>query len=511
MAALASRIRQSWRRFAKDERGAVAVFLGAGIIVLVGVVGLSVDTIRGYLVQSRLSAALDSAGLAGGRVMFSPTRDADIQMFFNANFPPGFMGATVTGPTIATDPSNSVLTLSASADVGTTFMRVLGFDTLTVASTSQITRQTNILEVMLAIDISGSMNSSVSGGSSRIAAARTAAKSLTSILFNAATTPGSLQIGLVPWNGKVNVTYNGVAFNAAATPPPLAVTPFINPLTGVLQSPSEVYFANNSPVPLLSPPPANWRGCVFQRYIHDGDPANDADLLIGSVSIGGKDWPAWEPVLTSQDGLSVSTTPKSANGEPISGSTRCDLQVSSNECTPCATQGITDLTTVQATIDGAIDQLTGLPSDAYTNAVGGLTWAWQVLMPTPPFTSGFTVLPPNTTRKRAIILLTDGEQTGRSGDSYKTAFGDGNNAQGNGTNDFKLNHRLKLISTTIKAEGILIYTVQFANTSGPLADLLKSVSTGPNSPFYNTAQSQQALDDVFRTIANDLAELRVTM
>jgi hypothetical protein len=471
------------------------------------VVGLGVDTIRGYLVQSRLSAALDSAGLAGGRVMFSPTRDADIQMFFAANFPPGYMGATVTGPTISTDPSNSVLTLTASATVGTSFMRVLGFDTLTVASTSQITRQTNILEVMLAIDISGSMNSSVSGGSSRIAAARLAAKSLTSILFNAATTPGSLQIGLVPWNGKVNVTNNGVAFTGTTSQ---LVPAFTNPVTGATPQ-DQVFFANNSPVPLLSEPGPNWRGCVFQRYIHDGDPANDADLLIGSVSVPGKDWPAWEPVLTSQDGLSVSTTPQSANGEPISGSTRCDLQVSNNECTPCATQGITDLTTVQATIDGAIDQLTGLPSDAYTNAVGGLTWAWQVLMPTPPFTNGFTVLPPNTTRKRAIILLTDGEQTGRSGDSYKTAFGSGNNAQGNGTNDFKMNHRLKLISTTIKAEGILIYTVQFANTSGPLADLLKSVSTGPNSPFYNTAQSQQALDDVFRTIANDLAELRVTM
>jgi Flp pilus assembly protein TadG len=498
MAALASRLRQSWQRFAKDERGAVAIFLASGIIVLVGVVGLGVDTIRGYLVQSRLSAALDSAGLAGGRVMFSPTRDADIQMFFAANFPPGYMGATVTGPTISTDPSNSVLTLSASATVGTSFMRVLGFDTLTVASTSQITRQTNILEVMLAIDISGSMNSSVSGGSSRIAAARLAAKSLTSILFNAATTPGSLQIGLVPWNGKVNVTNNGVAFDAGATPPPLAVTPYTNPLTGLVRS--EVYFANNSPVPLLDPPPPNWRGCVFQRHINDGNNTNDADLLIGSVSVGGKDWPAWEPVITNDPDA----------GEPQSPGT-CDLAVDGNECTPCATQGITDLTTVQATIDGAIDQLTGLPSNAYTNAVGGLTWAWQVLMPTPPFTNGFTVLPPNTTRKRAIILLTDGEQTGRSGDGYKTVFGSGNNAQGNGTSDFKMNHRLKLISTTIKAEGILIYTVQFANTSGPLADLLKSVSTGPNSPFYNTAQSQQALDDVFRTIANDLAELRVTM
>jgi len=509
MTTLASRFRQTWQRFATDERGAVAIFLAAGIIVLVGAVGLGVDTIRGYLVQSRLSAALDAAGLAGGRVMFSPTRDADIQMFFNANFPPGYMGATVTGPTITTDPSNSVLTLTASADVGTSFMRVLGFDTMTVASTSQITRQTNILEVVLAIDMSGSMNSAVSGGGSRIAAARTAAKSLTNILYGAVTTPGSLQIGLVPWNGKVNVTNNGVAFNAGATPPPVAVTPFTNPLTGAVQT--QVYFANNSPVPLLSAPPTDWRGCVFQRYTNDGDNANDADLSIGSVSIGGKDWPAWQPVKTYQDGLSVSTTPQSANGEPISGSTRCDLQVSSNECTPCSTQGITDMTTDQTVIDAAIDQLTGIPSDAYTNAVGGLTWAWQVLMPTPPFTNGFTVLPPNTTRKRAIILLTDGEQTGRSGDGYKTAFGDGTNAQGNGTNDFKLNHRLKLLSTTIKAEGVLIYTVQFANTSGPLAALLKSVSTGPNAPFYNTAQSQQALDDVFRGIANDLAELRVSM
>jgi hypothetical protein len=40
---------------------------------------------------------------------------------------------------------------------------------------------------------------------------------------------------------------------------------------------------------------------------------------------------------------------------------------------------------------------------------------------------------------------------------------------------------------------------------------LQAVSTGPNPPFYNTAQSQQALDDVFRDIANDLAELRVSM
>ena len=118
--------------------------------------------------------------------------------------------------------------------------------------------------------------------------------------------------------------------------------------------------------------------------------------------------------------------------------------------------------------------------------------------------------PPNIQRKRAIVLLTDGEQTGRSGDGYKAAFGSGTSAQGNMT-DNKMNQRLNDLATSIKNQGILIYTVQFANTSGSLADLLKSVSTGPASPFYNTAQSGSALLDVFHEIANDLAELHVSM
>ena len=170
--------------------------------------------------------------------------------------------------------------------------------------------------------------------------------------------------------------------------------------------------------------------------------------------------------------------------------------------------GITDLTSTRATIDASINQLDD--GDGYTNAVQGMVWSWQVLMPTAPFTNAFAAPPPNVQRKRAIVLLTDGEQTGRSGDGYKAAFGSGTSAQGNMT-DNKMNQRLDDLATSIKNQGILIYTVQFANTSGSLADLLKSVSTGPASPFYNTAQSGSALLDVFHEIANDLAELHVSM
>ena len=510
MGTLASYVRQLGRRFAKDERGSVIVFLAASLIVLVGVVGLSVDTIRGYLVQSRLSAALDAAGLAGARVMFSPTRDADIQMYFAANFPPGFMGATVTGPVITANADNSILSVTAQATIDTTFMRVLGFDNLNLAAASEITRRTSVLEVVLAIDMSGSMANSVSGGGTRIQAARNAALSLTSILFGASTVNANLQIGLVPWNGKVNVTYNGTVFDSAASPPPLPVPTFTNPVNSASQS--QVYYANNSPVPLLSAPPSDWRGCVFQRFTNDGNNANDADLVLGSATAGTASWPGWEVVLTSQDGLSTTSTPVSSNGEPISGSTRCDLKVTSGsstyECTPCLTHGITDLTSTRATIDGAINQL--VSPTGYTNAVQGLLWAWEVLMPNEPFNNAFTVIPPNVTRKRAIILLTDGEMTGMSGDGYKAAFGIDTAAQGTMTNN-KMHQRLNDLATAIKAQGIEIYTVQFANTSGSLQALMKAVSTGPDSPFYSTASSSSALTQVFNTIANNLADLHVSM
>lgn len=494
---LVSQFRRLRRRFVKDERGAVAILVAGGIIALIGVVGLGVDTIRGYIVQSRLSSALDAAGLAGARVMYSDTRDDDIQMYFDANFPDGFMDATVTGPTISVSSDNSVLTLTASADIDTSFMRVLGIDTLAVSSTTEITRGTSMLEVVLAIDVSSSMKNSASGGGTRIAAAVAAALSLTEILFGDEAVSDNLQVALVPWNSKVNVTYNGEAFDSTASTYE-TVSSFTNPLTGDTQD--TLYYANNSPVPLLSEPPEDWQGCVFQRFSDDDDDTNDADQLIGSTSIGGADWPAWEPVIT------YSGTDEGLGGEPISPG-RCDLAVSYNECSSCYDLGITDLTSTRAIIDAAISEL---EYGGYTNAVQGLVWAWQVLMPTLPFSNAFEDPDSIIQRSRAIILLTDGEQTGISGDGYKAAFGVDDSAQGTMT-DNKMNQRLYDLATVIKDEGIVIYTIQFANTSGDLADLLKLVSTGTSSPFYNTAESASELEDVFQEIANDLAELYVSM
>lgn len=467
---------------AGDRSGAVAVFLAAGIVAIVGFAGLATDAARGYMVKARLSQALDAAALAGGKVMFQPGRDDDIRMFFEANFPAGFMDASIAGPSIVPDDAGEKIMVSASAVIPTTFLRVLGIETVRVSSETEVTRQMQMLDVVLAIDMSGSMTSSAGGGQSRIQAARAAAIELIEILFGADANKDLLKIGVVPWNAKVRVMLNGVAYNAGGTTQE-TVPSFTNPLTGAAQS--QIFYANNTPVPLFSAPPADWRGCVYSRYLNNGIATDDADDRYAEHAGESGDWVAWEPV--------------GPEGEPVSGGT-CSLAVWGTECTPCLNRGITPLTKTKQVVLDAVNQLTS--PNGNTNIPQGLGWAWRVLMPQPPFTEA--ELDPEGERQQAIVLLTDGENYGGSGDGYKGVWGIGSAARD------PMNDRLRALAAEIKASGVIIYTIQFANSGGPLQSLMREVATGPDSPYYHYAPDGAALRAVFREVANNLSELRLS-
>ena len=486
-------ITRAARRLRGDRRGAIALFLAFAIIPMIGFVGIATDTARGYLVKSRLSSALDSAALAGGLVMFESTRDADVQMYFNANFPPGYMDATISGPNIDVDDDDETIMLTASATIPTTFMRVFGYETMTVTAMAEVTRQRKGLDVVLAIDMSGSMNSGVAGGGgSRIDAARDAAEDLIEILFGNDDSKDLLNIGLVPWNGKVNVTINDTDFDPDDTTT-MAVPAFVNPedpspnpASPPPPNPqSQVFFANNSPVPLLEAPPPDWKGAVYNRFIDDGDPNNDADILYGPINLLGADWVAWQPV--------------GPEGEPVPGGALCALSVGP-ECRPTLSHGITPLQNEKDVILDAVEDLedpTGV-----TNIPNGLGWAWRVLKPAPPFTEADPN--PDYDRDQAIVLLTDGENFGGSGDGYKATFGLGSNARPD------MNDRLLALADNIKADGVILYIIQFSNSGSQLKALLQTVASGPGSPYYHFAPDAAALQQAFREIANNLSQLRLS-
>ena len=481
------------RRLRLDRRGAVAVFLAFAIVPLIGFVGIATDTARAYLVKSRLSSALDAAGLAGGYSFFLDTRDADIQMFFNANFPAGYLGATVSGPQVTVDEEAETITLTVGATIPTSFMRVFGYETMSVTADAEVTRKMKALDVVLAIDMSGSMNSSAAGGGTRIEAARVAGTELIDILFGSDASKEVLNIGLVPWNGKVNVTLNNTVFDPTLTTT-VAQTAFTNPETPSPNPASpppptpqnQVFFANNSPVPLLEAPPASWRGAVYSRFLDDGIVTDDGDILYGPVNLPAADWVAWQPI--------------GPEGEPVPGFARCALAIGFSECTPTLTHGITTLQNEKQVIQDAVNALTS-PSGV-TNIPGGLGWAWRVLKPPAPFTEAIT--DPEFDREQAIVLLTDGENFGGSGDGYKATFGLGASARPD------MNDRLLALANSVKADGVVIYVIQFANSGSQLQALLQTVASGPDSPYYYFAPDAASLQQVFREVANHLSELRLS-
>ncbi|MGJ0620409.1 MAG: pilus assembly protein TadG-related protein [Methylocystis sp.] len=570
----------AWRRliaglgaFRRDEEGAVAVLVAAAIIPLIGALGLATDTARGYMVKARLSQALDAAALAGGKNIFGADRDADIRMFFDANFPPGTLGADVSVLDITVNEDKTVLGISATATINTTFMRVLGQDELTVAASTEVSRQIDQLDVVLSIDTSGSMGSPYS----KIEGARDAAEDLVDILFGANEVSPTVEIdgvvydllnvGVVNWNAKVNVTLAGEAFDPALTTSETVTPAFVNPVTGASQD--RLYFANNSPVPLLSAPDASWKGCVYARYSGDanrysGDPVtvsdntNDADLSLGQVTVGSKQWVGWEPIVTLEgeprDGkwrnsptdepwgsdwynrdrncyaslwndssLNESSGPddypEDAPDRPAYWSQARSSIGWNTECTRCPQVGILPLTTVKQTV---IDLVQGLEPDGNTNIPQGLAWAWEVLMPGVPFDEAAEAVP--FPRQRAIVLLTDGETVGGNGDAYKGRFGSGSTA---GTTSHSahgylpsppdaantrnnLNNRLKRLAANIKAQGITLYVIQFDNDSETLTNLLKAVATQPNEPYYYNAPTEAELKLAFQQIANNLSKLRLS-
>lgn len=156
------------------ERG-IAVYLTAFfLLLLIPVVGLAIDGGYAFVIQSRLSAAADSAALAAGRgINLSGTvQQAQTQAttqataFFNADFPVNYMNTLTANRvmtptfTVNTDSGGNptgtlAISVSASVQAPTYFMRWLGIPSLTIGATGTATRKNLVMEVVL--DKSASM------------------------------------------------------------------------------------------------------------------------------------------------------------------------------------------------------------------------------------------------------------------------------------------------------------------------------------------------------------------
>jgi uncharacterized protein YegL len=138
------------------------------------------------------------------------------------------------------------------------------------------------------------------------------------------------------------------------------------------------------------------------------------------------------------------------------------------------------------------DKIDAMSANGNTDVTIGLVWAWHALTSQAPMSEAATPAPD---LDKVIILLTDGDNT----ESWKNS----NNTYVNTT--ASIDARTALVCSNVKAAGIKMYTVRVIDGN---ASLLQSCATNPTM-YYDVQQASQ-LNSVFSTIAQNLANLRIS-
>ncbi len=186
------------RSIGKNERGSTVTLIAAAAVPLVAFVGLSVDTARGYLLKQRIGFALDGAVLAAA----ATANDTDVntvgKKFFDANFPSGFMGIGSVTPTFTLSTDKTTVTGDVTADMPTALMAVVGIDDVGVGAQAAALRQTRGLELVIALDNTGSMGGYIDD-------LEDATGELLDVLYGTRETVDNLWVGLIPFDTRVNL------------------------------------------------------------------------------------------------------------------------------------------------------------------------------------------------------------------------------------------------------------------------------------------------------------------
>jgi Flp pilus assembly protein TadG len=465
---------QKLGRFARslwcDRRGNVALYWTVAAVPVIMAVGVAVDVSRAYFVRERLYFALDAAGLAVGSSQGTQAEmEAVMQAYFDANYPAEALGVPAT-PVLNLVESNGIttITVSGEASIGTTFMRVAGIDDITVGSSIEVTQETEGLELVLVLDVTGSMYGS------KIAALRQASRDLIDILYGNETEKEFLKVGIVPYAATVN---------------PGSIAPSLVP--------SEA--ANYDPTNEEA-----WKGCVLARtYPHDS--------LDSSVADGGA-WQRynWQPAKDNW-------WPPANNTESLGNDRHSPNLGCPNAIVPLTNQRAV----LEATINALISWHRG---GTFSNI--GMVWGWRVISPEEPFTEA---LPYNTPKyDKAVILMTDGENLyyqlpkadyhvplGKNEAQYISDYAAyrrlddgvlGTTSKTTARNI--LNARLEEVCDQMAAQGIIIYTVTFQLSDATTLGFYERCAANGGRHF--DAPTADDLREDFQEIADELKNLRVS-
>ncbi len=190
------------KNFLQDRRASIAPMFALAILPVVGFTGAAVDYSRANSVRTAMQAAADATALMlskNASTMTSTQLATKATSYFQALFNRPEAGSLTITPTY-TMTGGSVLTITASATVTTSFMKLMGYPQLNVGTSSTVKWGNSRLRVALVLDNTGSM-----ADDGKISALKTATNSLLTQLKNAVTNNGDVYVSIVPFVKDVNV------------------------------------------------------------------------------------------------------------------------------------------------------------------------------------------------------------------------------------------------------------------------------------------------------------------
>jgi hypothetical protein len=374
------------------------------------------------------------------------------------------------------------------------------------------------------------MNSAVNPGNSstpKITALQNASATLLNTLYGSRATIPNLWVGVVPFSQAVNIGTGYPGWMDTAYDNTLDFGPTIAgscpkylATSGTYAStPSCTYKLSNSTIPTFNM--TNWQGCVMARPspydVSDDVPSTSPFQAYNSQAApdGSLNYNPWK-VSTSSTRNGV-TTMSTVYAYPVG-----QLGVNEGPNALCPVAKVLPMVAEKSTVVAEINSMTAMGS---TEIPLGMSWAYRMLSPNWRNLWGgemdANALPLNyhtPLMNKVVILMTDGMNSLTPGNYTAYKFLD--SGQLGSTNqtvaETALNTRTLTICNSLKAKGVIIYTIGFGtngnnNPSDPTSvngPLLQACASNPS--FYFLAPTNAQLQNAFQQIGDSLANLRIS-
>ena len=196
--------RRALTHFARDTSGTLVIFGLMLFVLMIMMGGIAVDLMRYESTRTNLQNTLDRSTLAAATL----SQDLPPESVVNDYFLKAGLMQYLSGVVVDQGMNYRTVTADANADTRPMFLQLLGITDLLARSHSQAEQRLNNVEIMLSLDISGSMSGA------KVANLITAANSFVDTVLNS-DPDQKISIGIVPYNAQVNLPPELMAeFNA---------------------------------------------------------------------------------------------------------------------------------------------------------------------------------------------------------------------------------------------------------------------------------------------------------